>query len=798
MSMATYLHWRENFVVWNMKSRDFILLLDGMRKLVRKYLIVGLFMMIFGSGFVMAESWNLPWVDIVTRAEWGADETLKYASRDEYQQIIQLAEEREKYMSELDHEKADEASQNSATARAYALEHFPNDILLDMVVDTENGHKLWRKKEYVFNKTKIIVHHTVNDMSKLQSESNVKALLRSVYSMHALQNGWGDIGYNFVISPGGIIYEGRSGGEGIVGAHATWNNQPSVGIALIGNFEVDKPTDAQINALIRLSAALAAKYKIDPMVQVEYHKKSSVSPYVTSFNNFALAGHRDVWATACPGENLYKLLPAIRDRVVLSTKTYLLAHPDVKPITKPVISSNTTTSTTTTTSALLQTLPTSTTVVNNITKLQLTVPAALGLTKSTYLIRTRVPEMGTTLPECKLVSGQITIVGCMYRSWELVVGVKKNGGIDDPGIIRVSAKSRRVEVLFDMNISRQGKYSVAPPLPVANVSTSSSSQVVVDSPELQQRKTAFPISTPNAITKVIQPVSASQIPALIKQDVSVLLYNASMQSSSRMFVCSGKCSLSGSPFTTVSVSFDDGMLRIQKNGLTRKESQLKLQTDTDSTIAVLDGLTKKQYGIYRWAISLLSQNIKKVDGKYVRQYGIINTLPVEQYLDGMAEASDREPLEKTKVLALLTKAYALYYIAGSGPHPSIPQDAAYQAIDDPRFFQKYVGVTWEKTSKNWPIAVAETKNKYIVYNNTLPILPYFHCSPGFTRSAREKWGWSDTPYLKSVLDDSGCSTFEGHGVGLSGQWATKKAMNGEKAEAILKYYYDGIDIVSIP
>lgn len=212
--------------------------------------------------------------------------------------------------------------------------------------------------------------------------------------------------------------------------------------------------------------------------------------------------------------------------------------------------------------------------------------------------------------------------------------------------------------------------------------------------------------------------------------------------------------MSNVPFTTITVTYDDGMLTVQKNGLSWKEAQLTLTASENSTIAVLDAVSKKQYGIYRGKISILQQSIKKIDGNYVSQYGVINTLPLEQYLAGIAEASDREPLEKTKVLALLSKAYALYYIAGSGPHPSIPKGAAYQAIDDPRFFQKYNGVTWERTSKNRPIAMEQTKNQYVIYNNILPILPYFHCSPGFTWSGREKRGWTDTPYLQSVLDES--------------------------------------------
>lgn len=111
------------------------------------------------------------------------------------------------------------------------------------------------------------------------------------------------------------MYEGRAGGEGVIGAHASWNNQPSVGIALVGNFNIDKPTDAQLKALISLITALAHKYNIDPESKTDWHKKDSSYPYVSTFQNYTVVGHRDVGATACPGESLYKLLPAIRDSV---------------------------------------------------------------------------------------------------------------------------------------------------------------------------------------------------------------------------------------------------------------------------------------------------------------------------------------------------------------------------------------------------------------------------------------------------------------------------------------------------
>gem|GEM_PF-6160011 len=33
--------------------------------------------------------------------------------------------------------------------------------------------------------------------------------------------------------------------------------------------------------------------------------------------------------------------------------------------------------------------------------------------------------MGTTLPRCQIVQGNVTLAGCMYRRGELIVGVRK-------------------------------------------------------------------------------------------------------------------------------------------------------------------------------------------------------------------------------------------------------------------------------------------------------------------------------------------------------------------------------------
>jgi hypothetical protein len=54
------------------------------------------------------------------------------------------------------------------------------------------------------------------------------------------------------------------------------------------------------------------------------------------------------------------------------------------------------------------------------------------------------------------------------------------------------------------------------------------------------------------------------------------------------------------------------------------------------------------------------------------------------------ETNDTETLEKNKLMAMISKNYALFYLDKENVHPSIAKEANYSAIDDPDFFQKYV------------------------------------------------------------------------------------------------------------
>lgn len=140
-----------------------------------------------------------------------------------------------------------------------------------------------------------IVHHTVQ--ANGYSPDQVPALIRSVYYAHRAR-GWCDIGYNFMVDGYGQMWQARSGpmDAAVVGGHARGHNTGSIGIALIGQYHpgasppAGAPTDASVSSVADVAAW-----------QFRIH---GTAPHVV--------GHRDVGATACPGDYVYARMDEIR------------------------------------------------------------------------------------------------------------------------------------------------------------------------------------------------------------------------------------------------------------------------------------------------------------------------------------------------------------------------------------------------------------------------------------------------------------------------------------------------------
>ena len=164
----------------------------------------------------------------------------------------------------------------------------------------------WTPPYYSVNR--IVIHHTATGVDMINPVNTVKAIWR----YHAIDNDWGDFGYNYLIDPYGNIYEGRAGINGVRGNHAP-PNEGSIGISILGDYTNQQPTQASTNSLIRLMAYLSAVNNIDLTHKTSFDGNNPGGVY----------GHKDIGQTACPGNTFYPLINAIANnaRLVKQTNT---------------------------------------------------------------------------------------------------------------------------------------------------------------------------------------------------------------------------------------------------------------------------------------------------------------------------------------------------------------------------------------------------------------------------------------------------------------------------------------------
>lgn len=160
------------------------------------------------------------------------------------------------------------------------------------------------------NTTHLAFHHTAgaseyNSTSWQQSATNVK----NIQNYHIYTRGWCDIGYNYLIDVMGNIFEGRGGGDDVRGAHDGYNCG-SMGTAFMGYFHTPYNqvlNQTMINAASELGAWKCDQQNIDP------NGTSYYAGYGANMTN--VYGHRDVSATACPGDLAYGKLGDIRSGI---------------------------------------------------------------------------------------------------------------------------------------------------------------------------------------------------------------------------------------------------------------------------------------------------------------------------------------------------------------------------------------------------------------------------------------------------------------------------------------------------
>ncbi len=172
----------------------------------------------------------------------------------------------------------------------------------------------------------LFLHHTAGSNSYTSSQA--ASQIRAVYAYHTKTLGWNDIAYNFLIDRFGRIYEGRAGSltRAVRGSHAGGFNADTMGISVMGNFDVAKPPSAVVPAIEKIMAWKSAQYEINPLAKVTLTSEGGgTSRYAAGVrvSVSTLSGHRDVGSTACPGKYLYSSMSTIRSAVASLMKPAL-------------------------------------------------------------------------------------------------------------------------------------------------------------------------------------------------------------------------------------------------------------------------------------------------------------------------------------------------------------------------------------------------------------------------------------------------------------------------------------------
>ncbi|MFE2293484.1 N-acetylmuramoyl-L-alanine amidase [Streptomyces sp. NPDC059452] len=172
-----------------------------------------------------------------------------------------------------------------------------------------------RERNFAYTKTvkAAFVHHsaTGNNYTCQQAPS----VLRSIYRYHVKSSGWRDFGYNFAVDKCGNIYEGRAGGvtKAVLGAHTLGFNTNTMGIAVLGTYSSSNPPAAAVTAVSKLTAWKLGLFGANPKGKVTLVSGGSnkyKAGVQVSMN--VISGHRDGFATECPGARLYKKLGTAR------------------------------------------------------------------------------------------------------------------------------------------------------------------------------------------------------------------------------------------------------------------------------------------------------------------------------------------------------------------------------------------------------------------------------------------------------------------------------------------------------
>jgi len=112
--------------------------------------------------------------------------------------------------------------------------------------------------------------------------------LQQVRRAH-IDRGWGDIGYHYVVDRAGRVWQARP--LSWQGAHVRNHNEHNIGVMCLGNFDIQRPSEAQVEGLVAF------------VRQLRRDRHVSTGQLFT---------HQELVPTRCPGRHLQPRIARLR------------------------------------------------------------------------------------------------------------------------------------------------------------------------------------------------------------------------------------------------------------------------------------------------------------------------------------------------------------------------------------------------------------------------------------------------------------------------------------------------------
>ena len=686
---------------------------------------------------------------IIQRHEWGADDALLIDGDATVRSDINFTEVSE--------------SGGGSSARAQECERLqrehPDEFATTKTVQQDLRGRVYRwPKRYSPDIKLLVVHHTAE--SEAASERAGVERMRLLYQYHAKSRGWGDIGYHYVIDEDGRVYEGRDGGDKVVGGHTYCANVGTLGVAMMGNFNDSQPTDKQMQSLQWLLAHLSEKHSIDPRGSVRFHGKRFTH----------VVGHRDVVSTACPGHFLASVLDQVRSNVSQGKINASVTFPEGARVRTTGINGKISYSGTL---KNLNIIPIGPTEIHSRPGKHERISVLYRAQNATGRRRDRIAKVIRS--DSRIGVWQKMGISEMRVRQELLLPETVNKGQTTTLQLRIQLP--REEGVYTLNIGGVPYVLNAKGREVGALRTSTLQRFR----KLPQRDTYSRRMAGlfNDLVPRRTPSTHTAAPSVERSSAENIRIRLSYPNQTATLAVARDTKVG----STLSSRF---RVDLKREGLDCVASEYGRELARGVVQVVpSDGITT----ISTWASSsnrfrgILECRV--VDGELV----LINELPLERYIDGLAEEPDSEPYEKQRAFAIAARSYAAHYMSSNNrKFPGKP----YDGDDSPARFQMYGGVHFEENNPRWVESVTSTRNLVIRKDGQVVKTPYFSTNAGRTNSPRDV-GWRTFPFAEVFESkaDPWCEGMipRGHGVGMSGCGAKGQALEGKKAEEILEYYY---------